>query len=136
MKNKHPTEVARITIDTGNVIDADDVLRVHPDDALVWVVTNNDPVVTYYVWIDPGEIKQREDPKGVFTNPLQTPNKYTKVKPGETDTLIHKVRKQADFGKAGVIPYTSYKYTIRSSSVKQYDVANTPLDPDIDVITP
>jgi hypothetical protein len=133
------TRFVTVTIDSGNVIDADPVVRAEPGDLIVFSIVNNDPAVDYFVWIEPNEIIQRQD-KGLAvpppTNPLQTVKHYKKVTPGEIDHLKHKLRPRADFGRGGAqIPYTTYKYSIKSGLT-----ANDPhpviLDPDIDVVTP
>jgi hypothetical protein len=55
---------------------------------------------------------------------------------GDPDFLKHQIRQQADFGRGGQIPYTTYKYTIKSGVGSQSDPMPAVLDPDIDVVMP
>ena len=133
------THVVLITVGPGNTIEADPVVRAEPDDTIVFAILNTDTATDYWVWIDPAEIIQRQH-KGLATppptNPLQTSKHVKKVKPGEVDSLKHRIRPKTNFGTAaGQIPYTTYKYTIKSGLV-QNDPMPVELDPDIDVITP
>jgi hypothetical protein len=136
------TRVVLIEIQPGNVIEVDDVVRCFPGDRLVFVVVNNDIVAgvgtEHFVWVDGGEIIQRQD-KGMAmpppTNPLQDGKLWCKVKVGEVDRIKHVVRIKADFGNAG-IPYTTYKYTVKSGVGSVADPHPAKLDPDIDVVTP
>ncbi len=136
---KKSTHVVLVTIEAGNVITCDPVVRAEPSDTIVFSVVNNDPAVTYFVWIDPNEIIQRQDkdlPLPPPTNPLQTGKHYKKVNPGEVDQLKHKVRPKGDFGQGGAqIPYTTYKYTVKSGLTAN-DPVPALLDPDIDVVMP
>jgi hypothetical protein len=132
------TRVVLIEIHAGNVIEADDVARCAPGDKLVFVIVNNDNV-DHYVWVDGNEIFQREDKNTAnppITNPLQDGKLWRKVVPGEVDRIKHVLRKKADFGKAGQIPYTTYKYTVKSGVGSEHDPNPAKLDPDIDVVTP
>jgi hypothetical protein len=127
-----------VTIDTGNVISCDPVVRVAPNDVIIFSILNNDPNVTYFVWIEPNEIIQRQDKDAANpppTNPLQTVKQYKKVNPGEVDNLKHKLRPKADFGRNAAVPYTTYKYTVKSG-LTAADPNPAALDPDIDVVTP
>jgi hypothetical protein len=133
------THVVLISIETGNVIVADPVVRVAPDDTLIFSIINNDPAVDYFVSIDPAAIFQRQDITMATpppSNPLQTAKHFKKVKPGEVDHLKHKLRPKGDFGRGNTqVPYTTYKYTI-NSGLTATDPKPVKLDPDIDVVTP
>lgn len=135
---KRAARVVTIDIQAGNVIEADDVVRCHPAQKLLFVVTNNDNV-DHYVWVDGGEIIQRED-HGTMnpppSNPLDLGKVWVKVRPTETDVIKHSVRKKADFGRTSLLPYTTYKYTINSGVGSQADPHPATLDPDIDVVKP
>ncbi len=70
---------------------------------IIFSILNNDPNVTYFVWIEPNEIIQRQDKDLANpppTNPLQTVKQYKKVNPGEVDQPQAQADgRQADFGR-------------------------------------
>ena len=137
--------VVQITIGPGNVIAPVGPLRCEPDDKIVFLVVNLD-AVDHYVWIDGGDVFQRQDKNMAnppITNPLRHGKLWKKVnKAGaagnaDVDHFRHHVRAVGDFGKgAAQIPFTSYKYTIKSGTTSESDPAAVVLDPDIDIITP
>lgn len=123
--------VVNITID-GKKFMIPDPVRCQPGRALVFVIHNEDGDA-YDVTIDPTTIVEKQDP-GVRANPTTVLASLTQGVPGmNSRTMRFPLKAKAKFGKgAGLLPYTTYKYTVLATIVST-GVAIPDLDPDLDI---
>jgi hypothetical protein len=106
-------------------------LRAEPGTHVGFVLVSDHATDKFDIKIDFDDIVLKHD-KTKKDNPFVKSGSLNKqVKPGEIDLIQQKMKDANDFVPNGLLPYTTYKYTVVVNNLTTH--SSTPYDPDIDV---
>jgi hypothetical protein len=129
MGKKTGRHVCYIVVDSAGKLEDVDPVRAAPDSVVLFIMSNEHATSDMKV-----EIKDFKRKETMTTlNPIATAGSLTRnLSPGEVDSIKVKLHPKAKFGSTGgLLPYTTYKYTVEVTDLTLGGM--TPYDPDIDV---
>jgi hypothetical protein len=124
-KKKPVVVIAIVVLDEQGILEDVAPIRAAPDSTVVFVLVNGSPDV-HTVAMDGFKVKANDDQK----SPLSGKIRSHKLDGGDVAAFKAHLRPKADFD-GGVVPYTTYKYTITVTN--EVTGKATPYDPDLDV---
>jgi hypothetical protein len=109
--------------------------RAEPDSAVGFVMANDHPTDDFKVEIDFDDIVAKQD-KGTKRNPFKKGGpRFHRLSPREIDLIDQETRPLAQFGSgAGLLPFTTYKYSVTVTNVTSGGTVI--VDPDFDIPPP